>query len=79
MDDMTTDPAAFLHERRSFVIVDRDLPEHSVMAAASQKAGKLVTDPERVREVNQLGPPEPYGDRGLQVLHHFSYWVDTGP
>jgi hypothetical protein len=79
MDAVTSDLTAFRHERHSFVIVDHDLPEHSVMAAASQKAEKLVSDPERVREVIQLGARESYGDRGLQVLHHFSYWVDAGP
>lgn len=73
-----SDPNTWTNERHSFVIVDGDLPEHAIRAVVAQKADKLVADEERVREA-ELSGSEPYGDRGLQVVYRFSYWVEMAP
>lgn len=75
---MSSDPNTYANERHSFVIVDSDLPEHAIRAAAVQKADKLVADEERVRQAELRGS-EPYDDRGLQMVYRFSYWVEIGP
>lgn len=75
---MTSDASSYVHERYSFVIVDIDLPDHAVQAAAAQKAAKLVADDERVRTAELIGS-EPYGDSVLQLVQHFSYWVEMAP
>lgn len=60
------------------VVVSAGLPEHALVAAASENAAQRLGDNEVLQHV-EPGQPEPHGQGGAQERLPYKYWKRTGP